>query len=266
MMKNSGLIVIALVAAISTSCGPSQEDLARVRIGKANSCLQNLDTAQALVELDSVFLLHPKAVYSLNAAKGLKNAINLDLLLRDEASLESVNSLIVVLEGNFVKEKTEYDHYLQYIHKRQNFDSRWNKSYLKVNLDERGEISFSSNYYGQQWLNHTGIRVYDGPNQASTGKVELTDPNNHRSDFMETKWEKVTYVNGKGDDVINQIAANQGLKFKAVFLGNSEYYTVLEDYDKAAFRDALALSKALKERVALENEIKRLQKVLNNEV
>ena len=248
--------------AVFTSCGPSQEEQARARVAAANNYLQNSDTAQAITMLDSVILLYPKAVYTVNAAKKTLEGIYIEMLSRKQGELTALTEAIPVLESNFVVEKTEFDHYAQYIHKRQRFDSRWNKSYLRVNLDERGEISFSSNYYGQSWLNHTGIRVYDGNLQASTGKVVPDDPNIHRSDFIDSKWEKVTYTNGKGEDVINLIAENPGIKFKAVFIGNAEYYIVLEDYDKEAFRDALALSKVLKEKIALENEIKRLQKGL----
>jgi hypothetical protein len=254
-----------LIVVVLTSCGPTQEELARAKVTLANNFLQNSDTVQAIAQLDSVILIYPKAVYTVNAAKKTLEEIYIDILSRKQGELAALNEAIPSFESNFVTEKTEYDRYTQYIHKRQRFDSRWNKSYLKVNLDERGEISFSSNYYGQSWLNHTGIRVYDGNTQASTGKIELNDPNNHRSDFMDSKWEKVTYTNSKGDEVIKLIADNPELKIKAVFLGSSEYYIVLEDYDKIAFHDALALSKMLKAKVTVENEIKQLQKRLNIE-
>ena len=86
-------------------------------------------------------------------------------------------------------------------------------------MDERGELYISSNYHGKEWLDHTGMRVYDGPDQAKTEKVALDSPDNHRSDFMEVKWEKVTYRDGKDNGVIEFIANNTQRHLKAVFLG-----------------------------------------------
>ena len=91
-------------------------------------------------------------------------------------------------------------------------------------------------------------------------KVPIGDPDNHRSDFMEAKWEKVSYRNGKDNGVIEFIANNTERNLKAVFLGNEYYYIILETYDKEAVRDALALSKAIKRKTKLDAEIKGLQK------
>jgi hypothetical protein len=81
-----------------------------------------------------------------NAAKNLQTEINFDLLHRKEAEFDSLQVKITELEKPFQKEKTEFDRYTQYIHKRQNFERAWDRSYIKVHLDERGEIYLSSNY------------------------------------------------------------------------------------------------------------------------
>jgi hypothetical protein len=134
-----------------------------------------------------------------------------------------------------------------------------------VHLDERGELFISSNYYGKTSINHIGLRVYDGDLSAKTDTVPLGDVNNHQSDFMEFKWEKVSYRNGKDNGVIQFIADNADRRLKAVFLGEGQFYIILEDYDKAAVQDALALSKAIKRKLALQKEVQVLQKKLNIE-
>ena len=161
-----------------------------------------------------------------------------------------------------MKEKTQFDRYAQYTHKRQTFKRAWDRSYIQVHLDERGEIYLSSNYHGEKWLNHTGLRVYDNGEDAKTATIPLDDVNNHRSDFLESKWEKVSYRNGKDNGVIDFIAKNVNRRLKAVFLGDRYYYIILETYDKEAVRDALALSKAIKRRNGLTAEIKGLQNKL----
>jgi hypothetical protein len=245
------------------SCGPSQEDRARVKLNRARVYLQNRDTANALLELDSISILYTKAPYATEAANVLKNEIQWDILRRLRSERDSVHSVIGELEKNFIREKTEYDRYARYTHKRQQFDNRWDKSYLRVILDERGMIWFSSNYFGEEFIHHTAVRVYDGPDQAKTETVEAGDVNNHRSDFMDGKWEKVTYREGKENNVIEFIANHTERRLKAVFLGERYYYIVLEEYDKRVFQEALRFSEALKKQHRLEDAIKRLQEILN---
>lgn len=229
----------------------------------AKQSLAKQDTTTALLQLDSIPKLYPEAMYTINAAKNLKNEINFDLLQRSESELDSIKAKIADLEKSFVKEKTEFDRYTQYIHKRQTFERAWDRSYIQVHLDERGDLSLSSNYHGKNWLNHVALRVYDQGDDAMTDTIPLNHPNNHHSDFMEWKWEKVTYRNGADNGVIEFIANNVSRRLKAVFIGREYYYIILEDYDKIAVRDGLALSKSLKKRARLEKEIQVLQKKLN---
>ena len=247
---------------ILLACGPSQEDMARTKMNLAKSLLEKQDTAAALVELDSIETLFPEAIYTINAAKNLRNEIGFDVLQRKETELDSINYRIEQLEKMFVKEKTQFDRYAQYTHKRQTFTRAWDRSYIQVHLDERGDIYLSSNYHGEKWLNHTGLRVYDQGDDAKTETVPLTDVHNHRSDFMEAKWEKVSYRNGADNGVIEFIAKNVDRRLKAVFLGDEYYYIILETYDKEAVRDALALSVALKKKTLLQSEIKSFQNKL----
>lgn len=265
IMKHSLNIIAICLAVLFVSCGPSDEEKARARMTYAKMLLEKQDTTQALLQLDSISKLFPKAPYSINAAKNLTVEINLELLRQKEIELDSAKSLIVKLEDSFVKEKTEFDRYVQYVHKRQTLQRSMTRSFIQIHLDERGEIFLSSNYYGKSSINHVGLRVYDGDLSAKTDSVPLGDPMNHQSDFMEFKWEKVSYRNGKDNGVIQFIADNTDRNLKAVFLGKGQYYIILEDYDKTAVKDALALSNALKRRAALVDEIKTLQKKLKIE-
>lgn len=256
--------ILALsLSIVLVACGPSQEDMARARFNFAKNLLEKDDTATALLHLDSIAKLTPKAAYSINAAKNLKKEILWEQLQQKGALLDTAKAKITRLEPNFNIEKTQFDRYAQYLHKRQTWERSWNRSYLQILLNEKGDLALVSNYNGEQWLDHTGLRVYDQGLSARTDSIGITDPDNHRSDFLESKWEKVTYRNGRDKGVIEFIADNSHLKLKAVFLGKRYHYIVLEDYDKKAVQDALALSRAIKSRITLENEIKQLQNALN---
>ncbi|MDX1283833.1 MAG: hypothetical protein R3182_02415 [Draconibacterium sp.] len=262
-MRNSIQYLAVLLTIFLMACGPSDEDKARVKLELAKQLLVKNDTTSAMLHLDSIPKLYPEAMYSVNAASNLLKEVRFELMQRKEAELDSVKIQIVDLEKSFVKEKTEFDRYTQYIHKRQTFKRAWDRSYIQVHLDERGELYLSSNYHGENWLDHTGLRVYDSGEDAKTDKIPIGTVDNHRSDFMEAKWEKVSYRNGKDNGVIEFIANNVDRRLKAVFLGKEYYYIILETYDKEGVRDALLLSKAIKKKKALENEIKGLQKKLN---
>jgi hypothetical protein len=262
-MKILTHISLLLIVAITSSCGPSEEERARTKLQHAQSLLARNDTARALLQLDSIPRLYPKAEYALNAAKNLKQEVQFDLLHRKEALLDSLKLKIARLEKPFDKEKTEFDRYVQYIHKRQTFARAWNRSFIQVHLDERGEIYLSSNYHGKNWLNHTALRVYDQGDDARTEEIPVGSVDNHRSDFMEARWEKVSYRNGRDNGVMEFIASHAQRNLKAVFLGKEHQYIILESYDKQAVIDALALSKAIKEKRKTEAEIQALQKQLN---
>jgi hypothetical protein len=251
--------LILLLSAQLISCGKSEKQMAAGRLQLAESLYEKGDTAQALAHADSIRILYRGAVQEINTADQFKRKIYGDLLYRKQDELDTLNKTIAGLEKNFITGKTEFDRYTRYIHRKQDPERRWNKSFIQVHLDGQGDLSISSNYYGETWLNHTGIRVYDGDLQAKTDTVGLGNVLNHHSDFLNTKWEKVTYMHGADKGVIDFIVRHADRKLKAVFLGKRYYYIILEEYDKQAIADGLNLSRALKRRVVLEKEIKALQ-------
>jgi len=245
------------------SCGKSDKEKAFDRLNLAIDVCEKGDTITALKQLDSLQILFPEAVESIKQAEDYSNKIISGILLRKQNQFRKVSESLGELSSPFENEKTEFDRYTQYIHKKQKFERRWDQSFIQIHLDERGELYISSNYYGVEWLNHIGLRVYDGSFQAKTDSVSLDDPNNHHSEFMDTHWEKVTYKNGKDNGVIQFIADNINRSLKAVFLGKRMYFIVLEPYDKQAVKDALLLSNALKLKTSLGKEIDDLQAKLN---
>jgi len=262
-MTTSKIFFIFLFSILLFSCGPSKKELAIERIQMAHDSYEKGDTTMALLQADSVNILFGEEIKQKEEAQKFKKKIYGDVLFREQDELDTINSRISELEKLFNTEKTPYDRYRQYIYKRQDAEKRWNKSYIQVHLDERGELYISSNYYGEKWLNHTSLRVYDNDIQAKTDSVPLSSPLNHHSDFLNTKWEKVSYTNGTDNGLIKFIADNADRKLKAVFLGSRYYYIILEKYDKQAMKKALTLSTLLKKRISIEKDIKILREKTN---
>ena len=180
-MRNFRIVLGILFLFVLFSCGKSTKKMADEKFGMAVSICEKGDSLSALIQLDSIHVLYPEAVEAIEKAKELSRKIYSGFLFRKQDQLGKVFGRLNQLEVMFTKEKTEYDHYTQYVHKMQNSDRRLNHSFIQLHLDERGELFISSNYYGDQWLNHIGLRVYDGVFQAKTDSVPLTDPNNHQS-------------------------------------------------------------------------------------
>ena len=239
-MNLSRIFFIVLIAALLFSCGKSEKELAADRLALAKNAYQKGDTTLALQQLDTIQLKYRGAIQTLDEADQFKKKIYGDLFYQKQDEMDSLKVKLEKLEAKFVKEKTDFDRYTQYVHKRQQFERRWDKSFIQIHLDERGEL-------------------YDQDLQAKTEKVDLDNVLNHRSDFMETKWEKVSYRDGADNGVIEFIAEHADRNLKAVFLGSRYYYIILEEYDKQAVKDALALSKLLKQKAKLGQEIQSLQ-------
>ncbi|HKJ41755.1 MAG TPA: hypothetical protein VKA27_06645 [Sunxiuqinia sp.] len=258
-MNLTKVFSVIVLFTVLVSCGKSDKQQAAERLQLAQKVYAQGDTTQALQQLDTLKMRYKDVIKTEIEAKKFTQKIYSEILYNKQAEMDSLKLKIAKLEKNFIKEKTQFDLDTQMIYKRQQFKNRWNKSFIQVHLDEKGNLYISSNYFGDKWLNHTGIRVYDDTLQAKTKKVPLNNVLNHHSDFMNTKWEKVTYRNGDENGVIQFIADHAKRNLKAVFLGSRYYYIILESYDKRAMVEALELSKALKQKIKLQKEIDSLQ-------
>lgn len=254
-MRIIAFISVLAISFVFISCGPSQREMAVAKINQGQSLLEQGDTLKAIALFDSVSVLYPKALVQIGVARNINNDLYRQLIERKRKEIEVVDTLIASLERNFETEKTQYDKYSQYIHKSQTFSRSWNRSYLGIHLDERGELFLSSNYTGKEQLNHTGIRVYDGTKKAESATIDLGNSLNHQSEFNNTYWERISYMNGMADSVIKFINSYPNLKLKCVFLGKKQYYIILESTDINAVREAFALSEAIKLRKKLQHEL-----------
>ena len=123
--------IAILLTIVFVACGPSDEDKAKLKLDQAKNYLLQKDTLRAIQQLDSIPKLFPEAVYASNAAKNLVKDVRFELMQRKESELDSLKITITELEKSFVKEKTEFDRYTQYIHKRQTFKRAWDRSYIQ---------------------------------------------------------------------------------------------------------------------------------------
>ncbi len=257
MMKPQILLIVLIVTEVTIACGPSVEEKASLRLKQARILLQQSDTARALVEIDSLFLLFPKASYTLHAAGNLRKEVRWELRQREEIELERTNAALDSLLMNFISEKTEFDARFKWVHKNHTSGNLKMQSTLKVETDEKGEMVLSGYYYGGS--RHTRIIVSAGEETAGTEEIPPGDIDNYQGDSFGMKWERLTFRNGKDNGVVRFIAARSGQKIKVVFAGKSNGTFLLTDSDKTAISESVALSGMILSRERLANEIKLLQ-------
>jgi hypothetical protein len=264
-MKFRLFVFVAIIQTIVSACGPSQPQLAVKKIAIAEELLAKGDTTKGLLQLDSIAKLYPKALSEARTALQISNRINVSKLMLQRENLAKANLIVDSLIKEFIPEKGEFDKYTNYIYNRQGIDKTWSRSFVQVYLNEKGDLSLTSNYYGGQWLNHTSLLVEGEGLSVKTDSVPLDNVNNHHSEFNGSKWEKVTYRGEQADKVIALIATNPDKKLKSVFKGHSSYVIWLEESDKKAILTAYNLSRALKVKDASKKAIAILEKKVKSE-
>ena len=264
-MKFRLFVVVVIIQTIVTACGPSQPQMAVKKIAVAEALLAKGDTVNTLLHLDSIPALYPKALSEVRNAIQLSNRIYVSKLMAQRENLAAANTMIDSLISEFKPEKGEFDKYTNYIHNRYGIAKTWSRSFIQVYLNEKGDLSLTSNYYGGQWLNHTSLLVEGEGLSAKTDSVPIDNVNNHHSEFSGSKWEKVTYRGTQADKVIEMIANNVDKKLKAVFKGKSSYIIWIEEPDKKAIKAAYDLSGAIKVKAASGNAISVLEKKIKSE-
>ena len=253
-----GGIVIILV--VVTACGPSQQEFAAKKIKASKELLSRGDTLNSLLYLDSIPKLYPEAVSELHEAIRISNLIYSSQLSKQREKLAAAKTVIGTLIKDFKPEKGEFEKYTSYIPNRQVFDKSWSRSFVEVNVNEKGDLTLTSNYYGEKWINHTSLCIVSEGLTVKTDSVPLENINNHHNEFGGSNWEKVTYRGTQADLVISSIAFHWDKKLKALFKGKTTYIMWLEDYDKKAIKDAFELSKAFKVKIEAEKRIPALEK------
>jgi hypothetical protein len=261
----SGLFVSGFILLLMLGCAPSQQQLAVNKISVAESCLTKGDTALALLHLDSIPRFYPEAVLEIKRAGKISNQI---YTLKINGLFEKKEEMIRIIESlikEFTPDKGEFEKYTNYIHNSQNGEKNWTRSYVQVVVNQMGDLSLMSNYYGSSWINHTSIWLQLDGITTNTDSVSLDNINNHHNEFNGANWEKVTYRSPQAEKVIETIANNPEKKLRVNFKGKNAFPVWIEETDKKAIKSAWELSKALKVKVAAEKAISELEKKMKPE-
>jgi len=264
-MKFRIFVLFVIILMHEFSCTPSQPQLAVKKLVFAEELLAKGDTANCLLHLDSISVLYPEAYSEGRTALQISNRIYISQLMKQRVNLTCINVMIDSIMKEFSPQKGEFDRYTCYINKLNSSDMTWSRSFVQTYLNEKGDLTLVSNYFGSLWLNHTSLKVESDRVVVKTDSVPLVHVANFHSDFNGSKWEKVTYRGNFADAVIGLIASNPDKKLKCVFQGKTSYTIWLEEADKKAIIAAYNLARTLKIKIALEKSISELEKKIKSE-
>ena len=257
--------VVLLVIIVSAGCGPSQEELADRKLQEAVALRDSGKYNIARLKLDTLMSEYGDLPGKVAEARKVLEEIKERELKR---SLEYLDSMIAEKEKelepllkNFIRSE-EYGTEPILIHRRQRPENSYNRSFIRAHLNPKGEFYISSRYFGEKWIKHNQIKVYNAGESVTSEKVPEESLNNRRFEDGGNKWEIVNYMDGADNGIINFIASNADKPLKVQFIGEGYYYIVMERFDKEAIRDGYETSFVLQELAGLREERRKVLREL----
>jgi hypothetical protein len=262
----SPVILVAGFILIFSSCASEQSKKAEQRLEQAAKFYEEKQYEKSLRVLDSIQSWYPNEYNVLSKALELQKTVAREyhegfieqassLLEKAEPQIEDLSKNFYFTGGNGGRPGT-------YEHKRQTIRNSWNRSFLKVNVTEDGDFWLTSKYYGDHWIDHFCVKVYDRDIYEFSDTIPLSHPDNKKLQDGNDKWETVDYKDGADSGITPFIIENLERRLKVRFTGREHYYIIMETFDKEAVRDGYQLAQVLREVNDLRSKIDRHRKEL----
>jgi hypothetical protein len=252
---------VLIIVVSSVSCVSSAEKKAQAWFQEVDKYVANHDLTTAIRLLDSVMAWN-KDDYgivgeALKKQKPIAVTYHTEVIRTSEALLEGLEPRFDSLVRDFRFTEGAGEQPGIYEYKRQTVQNSWNRTYLKMGLDEKGNTWLTSQYFGKEWIDHTSLRIYDRDLVVLTDTIPLGDPWNRKVEDQGDKWETIDFRDGTDNGAIAFIAGNWEKSLKVRFNGKKFYYIVMESFDKEAFHEGLELAQVLKERTRLRDAVEQ---------
>ena len=265
MLSRISIFVLLIVLLVFPSCNSdrkqSERDIA-ARFSHIEDLIgKNLLNA-AKIELDSIHILHPRAIDARRTARVLQDTI---LLRENRRTLAFCDSVLPIkrhevdsIRRNFRLERDEtYQTVGNFVHRSLRIEQNLNRNYLRAFVDENANFFLVSQFTGDNRINHTSVRVSVGDIFTTTDTIPTSSPFNHSFNEGGTNWEMVTFRNEAAREVPVFIAQYADQRIRVALTGDRNAIFFLTDIDKRALADTYNLWVAMKDVVMLEREIER---------
>lgn len=253
-MKLNKLIALPLFMTLS-SCN-SDEKKAEELFQRAESSFATGDYSLAKLQIDSIRTLYPKAFEVRKAGIKLMQQVDLQEQQKTLVYLDSVMAVkqasLDSIRGNFVLEKdTAYQEVGNYFYPTQTVEKNIGRSFLRGQVNERGEMSITSIYCAGGKLHHRAVKVSVDDLFAETP----ISPDCYETTDLGKAIEKADYKLGADGGVIAFIKANQDKKrIRLEFIGDRNYKTTMQPNDIKAIAELSRLAQILSSIEAIKKE------------
>jgi membrane-bound inhibitor of C-type lysozyme len=234
-MKKSLLLIYILIGLSACS---GDKDKATAYLEKAQNLYETSEYMAANQLLDSIKILYPKEFEVQKQSLQLSRLTEIKI---QERNLAFCDSMQIVRQAEFEAQKSgflfeknpEYDEIGKYFDKPQKLENKLQRSYIRSSVNELGEISLASVYYGGQAIHHSQLKVSksDG-DYTETQNIPFDGGLNYSFVDLGMTTEVVTYTNEKDNGVIQFIYDNQNSALKAEYLGGKKYSLTISQGDK----------------------------------
>lgn len=253
-MKLNKLIALPLFMTLF-SCN-SDEKKAEELFQRAESSFATGDYSLTKLQIDSIRTLYPKAFEVRKAGIKLMQQVDLQEQQKTLVYLDSVMAVkqasLDSIKGNFVLEKdTAYQEVGNYFYPTQTVEKNIGRSFLRGQVNERGEMSITSIYCAGGKLHHRAVKVSVNDLFAETP----ISPDCYETTDLGKAIEKADYKLGSDGGVIAFITANQDKKrIRLEFIGDRNYKTTMQPNDIKAIAELSRLAQILSSIEAIKKE------------
>ncbi|WP_300701442.1 hypothetical protein [Bacteroides sp.] len=240
------LIIFACISCMLFSC-EDVEKKAGEKLQAARIAFEQGNYNEAKILIDSIKILYPKAFETRRAGIGLMQEVELQ---EQEKSLVYLDSMLQTKQKEFdaIKNKftfekdAEYQKIGNYLHPSQVIEKNLHRSFLRFQVNEKGEMSMTSIYCGPRNIHHIAVKVIapDGSfaeTPASKDSYETTD--------LGEKIEKADFKLGEDGNVMAFINLNKDKNIKVNYLGEHPYSTTMTPADRQALASVYELAQLL---------------------
>ena len=257
-MKRIFFISIIGLALFSGSCSKKNNPAAE-QYQKAEELYRQGDYARAKVAIDSIAKIDPRAFDEIRAGMQLMRRVDLSI---NERNLAYVDSLLPIrqafqkdLLSKFKLEKDEkYQKEGNYVFKKDRNAGSVNRSCLRIQVTEDGQMQLMSVYFGTTKLNHESVKVElpDGT-FALTSVIPYDGANNYRFVNDGNTTEVVTYKGKQMRSVADLVYNSNGAKIKVSYEGKRPFSFIMDNNTREAISASYELALVM-------SDIKQLQR------
>ena len=254
--------LLLCIASVAVSCSIPREQQAEITFNEAIDAYMNRRYNTAKLLLDSVIFTYPDLKKIVRESKDMLEIIykteqERNLLFLDSL-LTSREREIEPLMKQFEPEDAQSD-MPALIHKKQNAQHAWDRSYIRAHTDKNGTFYISSHYIGTTPIHHYAIRATIDNSYQQTDSI-TDDAYVHSFENEGNTWEIVKFKKGSDNGVGNFIASNFDKTIVISFIGEKNNYKIqLTETDKQAFRDTYQLATMLREIVQIKSQIRNVK-------